>query len=817
MNKDGKEYVPKEEYDALLRKYNQVNMKLYNLKSRKFYKLARKLEVLKEKINLNKITSNIIKTVGVNKLLFNNFTLSKIDKLTLAEYKFFRYKRTRTNNFYIDSSKINFYYEKDKVSIIIPVDREVYYLKSAIKSALDQTYKNIELLVITSNKKSISDILSEFNDDRLKVIEINKNELHELLNEGLKNTSGEYILWFECVNKLYEDCVEKMVNYLKKNPKVDFTFVNVKLITEDNGLYRQNDWYNKDGQNLENAILPHNMLNLCIEKKNYVSPICMFKAIVSHTLVSYSKNRQSLENRDFWMRANDLFIINHIDTDEPLAYFRMQNLQPSPKKYDNKKMSILMLFEAYRQDFYSMPLLWVVDNQDKHQKLVDEINKREHMLIDSKKANTLYLNDVYNNMIYVYFGDDDNIGKIPDSAYKVCISKKQFKECNNANLYICVNKDENVINIDNDRGFYQIDDYDTIFKFIDAKAREYFMKRIEDYVEDRDRKEEHPISVCVVTYKRTEKVPIVIESLLNQSEPRENFEILIVNNDIYTNDILDLVNEFRKKYKLSDKFLRYVEAPIKGVSYARNVGTFEAHGDIIHWLDDDSISDYNNVHEMKEAFKQEPNASVIGGNIILKLPEPRPEIVLPGKEKLWSEWYYEGDKMVKLTKWFKFPYGANYATIKKDLLRVGGFRMCYGRVGHNWVGGEETSSTALIRRLGKDIYAAPKAIVHHDPQIHRYSYEHVKNTLNASPSTNLKLEQDLIVDPEYHNIDVTKRGVKYHKKQVRKLKNKVEKFYEKELLEGHKRGLKALKNEMNERVRYTKYRKDMTYFITKKN
>lgn len=815
MNED-KNYVSREEYDELLRKYNEVNMKLYNMKGRKSYRIIRKIEVMKEKINLNKHLSDVIKTFGVNKLSFNNFTLSKIDKLSFAEYKFYRYKRNRIDKFYIDSSKINFYYINDKVSIIIPIDRETYYLKSAIKSVLEQTYNNIELLVVKDDNTNIDDILNKFKDDRLKVVCAKDNKLSTLLNEGLRNVCGQYIMWLNCCDKLYEDCVEKLYKYLKKNPLVDFVFPNVKLITEDNGLYRQNDWYSKDGQNLENAILPHNMLNFCTVKDNYMSPVCMFKSIVARTLVSYTSNRQSLENRDFWMRANDLFIVNHIDDDEPLAYLRMLNLQPSPKKYDKEKMNLLMLFEAFREDFYSMPLLWVIDDQDKHKEFIDEINKREHMIIDSEKANSLYLNDVYNNMIYVYFNDDDNLGKIPDSAYKVCICNKQFKECNNANLYISKNINEEIINIDNDKGFYQIEDNNDIFKFIDAKAREFFLRRIENYVEDTNRKEEHPVSMVVVTYKRTEKVPIVIESLLNQSEPRENFEILVVNNDIFTRDILDLVNEFRSKYNLSDKFLRYVEAPIKGVSYARNVGTFEAHGDIIHWLDDDSISDYNNIHEMREAFKQEPNAGVIGGNIILKLPEPRPEVVLPGKEKLWSEWYYEGDKMVKITKWFKLPYGANYATVKRDLLRVGGFRMCYGRVGHNWIGGEETASTALIRRLGKDIYAAPKAIVHHDPQHHRYSYEHVKNTLNASPSTTLKLEQDMIIDPEYHNIDISKRAVKHHKKEVRRLNNKVEKFYEQELLEGHKRALNSLKQEMTERIKYTSYRKDMTYFITKK-
>ncbi len=811
------DYVSREEYEDLLRKYNKINMELYNFKQRKSVRLVRKCDLLLRKINIYGGLNTLLKKVGMPKLFYNNFVIKKVDKLSLYEYKFFRYKRTRMEKCYLDSSKIRYKYGEDLISVILPICEETKYLKTVIDSVLKQSYNKIELIIVNSlSTNEMTNIIDEYTkkDKRIKVIIEQKQELSVCLNRGIEIASGEYIMYISPSERLLDNCIEEMYDYLKKNPKVDFCFPNVTIVGVDGRPYKDNEWYPTDEVHTENAMLPHNMLNLCSIKDNTIAPVCLYKSLIAKTLRPFSMKRLTLEKRDYWMRANDLFIINHIPSDLPLLEYR-QIKDNSPKYFDKDKMNLLMLYEAFRQDFYLMPLVWIIDNPKEHPEIVSRIEQNGHMLISRETANHLVLNDIYNNVVYLHFDSDDKFGKLPNVAYKVVLCDKPFKG-SEGDLYITTNANEDLEEIDYQKGFFGIDDYDTIFSFIDTKAKEFFLKRIEDYVEDDNRQEEHPVSVCVVTYKRTEKVPIVLESLLKQSEPRENFEILVVNNDIYTRDIYDLVEEIRQKYHLSNDFLRYVEAPIKGVAYARNVGAFEARGDIIHWLDDDSISDYDNVHEMRNAFKEKPNAGVIGGNIILKLPDPRPEIVLPGKEKLWSEWFFEGDEMIRITKWFMLPYGANYATKKRDLLRVGGFRLCYGRVGHNWIGGEETASSAMIRRLGREVWAQPKAIVHHDPQHHRYSYEHVRNTLVASPQTTLKLETDLVIDPEYHNVNVSKRAVKHHKREVRKMDNKIEKFYEEQLLEGHKRAIENLRQELAERIKFTTYRKDMTKFIKNK-
>lgn len=577
------EWVSKEEYDELLRKYNKVNMELYNFKQRKSVRLVRKCDLALRKINIYGGLNAILKRVGMPKIFYNNYIIKKADKLSLYEYKFFRFKRTRMENCYLDSSKIRYQFENDLISVILPIYEDTKYLKTVIDSVLKQTYTNIELIIVNSFiSDEITNIIDKYskNDDRIIVLKEQKQELYACLNKGLEIARGEYIMYISPSERLFDNCIKEMYDYLKKNDKVDFCFPNVTIVGVDGRPNKDNVWYPTDEVHTENVMLPHNMLNLSIIKDNTVSPVCLYKSIIAKTLAPFSSNRSTLEKRDYWNRSNDLFILNHITSDVPLLEYR-QIKDASLKYFDKNKMNLLMLFEAFRQDFYLMPLVWVIDDPDKHPEIVSRIEKNGHMLISRETANHLVLNDIYNNIVYLHFDSNDDFGQLPNVAYKVVLCDKQFKG-SKGNLYITTNTDDNLEQIDYQKGFFGISDYDTIFAFIDTKAKEFFLRRIEDYVEDDNRKEEHPVSVCVVTYKRTEKVPIVLESLLKQSEPRENFEILVVNNDIYTRDIYELVEEIRKKHNLSSDFLRYVEAPIKGVAYARNVGAFEARGDIIH-------------------------------------------------------------------------------------------------------------------------------------------------------------------------------------------------------------------------------------------
>ena len=83
-----------------------------------------------------------------------------------------------------------------KASILMPVYNEEKYLKQAIESILNQTFKDFEFLIIndgsTDNTKKI---IQSYQDKRIIYIENEKNlKLIKTLNKGLNLAKGKYII-----------------------------------------------------------------------------------------------------------------------------------------------------------------------------------------------------------------------------------------------------------------------------------------------------------------------------------------------------------------------------------------------------------------------------------------------------------------------------------------------------------------------------------------------------------------------------------------------------------------------------------------------
>lgn len=831
MESTPKNYVSLEEYNELKEKYEQVESELWGIKNRKYYRALQKLGRIMKKLRLDKIThfinrctSHAMKITGILPGMYHDMIINHINKLTLPEYKYYRFKKNRMKDYYIDHKKIKHSYEKDLVSIVLPIYNGEKLVGQTLDSILRQTYSNFELIIVNDGSTDNTlNILKKYakKDKRIRIIDQENQKLPQSIANGMKYANGEYCMWVGGDDILHDDCVEKLVLDLKAQPNVDLVFPNVRLIDENGNIITKNRWYATNEEHPEYVMLPKNMLEFSVLKNNYIAPIAMFRSIVTKTLSPWSKNRFTTEDYDYWIRVNDNFVIAHTLFDEPIFdYRRHSGSLTSHNKELNiaEKTNELLLFEDFRQDFYLMPLIWVLNGNEEikeYQLLKSYIEEKNHVLFTKEEAQKLKLNRVYNNLVYIDFCAKDEVCDEVNGAYKIAVTNHMFTPKKaNYDFYISTDRNAKEKEIDHEKGWFQIEDISTLFSFIDTKAKDMMLRRIEDEAMS-EKEESLKLSAIICTYKRTDNLVNVLNSLLTQTEDRKNFEILVVNNDYKNQELLDLVNALKKKHHLKEDFIRYIEAPIKGLSYARNVGLWESRGNVLLYLDDDSLATENTIEETIKAYENNPNAGVIGGNIILKKPNPIPEVLIEGKEGFWSQYLVKSDKDKIVNEWYEFPYGANFSTRKKDLKMVGGFRVTYGRQGHNYLGGEEVVVASLIQQLGRSVVVAPKSIVYHDVNANRYTKEHVIKTTLSGSLTRLKMEEDLMIRPDVHNIDASKREIRYLKSQKRKTKDKMERFYYECQIKANKEMLKQMKRHLNEQIRVTKYRKSMTNFIEK--
>lgn len=109
---------------------------------------------------------------------------------------------------------------KPKITIIVPVYKVEKYLAKCVDSLIDQTYENIEILLVDDGSPDkCPEICDEYaqKDLRIKVIHKENGGLSDARNEGILHAQGEYILFVDSDDYIDMNSCEKFVQIIKDN------------------------------------------------------------------------------------------------------------------------------------------------------------------------------------------------------------------------------------------------------------------------------------------------------------------------------------------------------------------------------------------------------------------------------------------------------------------------------------------------------------------------------------------------------------------------------------------------------------------------
>jgi glycosyltransferase involved in cell wall biosynthesis len=105
------------------------------------------------------------------------------------------------------------------ITVLMPVYNAAPYLREAIDSVLNQTYKDFEFLII--NDGSTDDtpkILESYTDQRIRIIHQDNIKLIKTLNKGLNLAKGIWIARFDADDICYPDRLENQLKFLEEHP-----------------------------------------------------------------------------------------------------------------------------------------------------------------------------------------------------------------------------------------------------------------------------------------------------------------------------------------------------------------------------------------------------------------------------------------------------------------------------------------------------------------------------------------------------------------------------------------------------------------------
>lgn len=203
------------------------------------------------------LNKEIVKNAFNTSIKHKNYLTNNYCKLFKASYvkeRNINFVRDFTIESYatdkISNVKENLYvYRKIKeelVSVIVPVYNVEKYLVQCIDSIINQTYQNLEIILVndgsTDGSGKICDEYAE-KDSRIKVIHKENGGLSDARNKGLDIMTGEYVTLVDSDDYLEHNCIEKLYIY-SKTCQTDMAIGKFVRFREDTGEFFFGDYQN---------------------------------------------------------------------------------------------------------------------------------------------------------------------------------------------------------------------------------------------------------------------------------------------------------------------------------------------------------------------------------------------------------------------------------------------------------------------------------------------------------------------------------------------------------------------------------------------
>jgi len=153
-----------------------------------------------------------------------------------------------------------------KVSVIIPTYNRGNLIINSIKSVLNQTFRNLEVIVVDDGSTdNTEDEVNKITDKRIKYIKLSSNRGgSNARNVGIKNATGQFISFQDSDDIFYPNKIEKQIkNIINKNSIFDFCKINV--------IYNSTYSYLIPNARQENSIIKGEIFNELISRGNFIS------------------------------------------------------------------------------------------------------------------------------------------------------------------------------------------------------------------------------------------------------------------------------------------------------------------------------------------------------------------------------------------------------------------------------------------------------------------------------------------------------------------------------------------------------------------
>ena len=211
------------------------------------------------------------------------------------------------------------------VSVLFPVNKLDQNAIEALKSILNQTYQNLEVLIIDTSNHVSSSISNDFldmvaSDPRVEYVSLSSTlNLSESLNYGLKICDGEFIARMDSDDICFDNRIETQVDYLIANPEIHVLGSAIQIL---DGFFEHPL---KHGQIVvaparENIDIHY----WALEKNPIFHPTVIFRKSIKSDVL-YNPRYRRAQDYELWVRLLRKYNLDNIQT--PLLHYRIHQSQ----------------------------------------------------------------------------------------------------------------------------------------------------------------------------------------------------------------------------------------------------------------------------------------------------------------------------------------------------------------------------------------------------------------------------------------------------------------------------------------------------------
>ena len=234
-------------------------------------------------------------------------------------------------------------------AVITTYKRDVKTLERALLSVINQTYNNIEIIIVNDypeireNNIAIGNMIDEYSSKHsIKYHVVKKNGgACVARNIGLKMAKGKYIGFLDDDDEWKTNKVERMIEIFKSNPAVKMVYSNADLYYVEKNII----------QNMNNKKMPSGFIYDKLLYRNFIGS-CSFPIFVKAELDAingYNEKMPASQDWELYLRFsknNKIYYIN-----ENLTKFYIHEGDRISKNIEKRKLGLKLVYEEFKKEF----------------------------------------------------------------------------------------------------------------------------------------------------------------------------------------------------------------------------------------------------------------------------------------------------------------------------------------------------------------------------------------------------------------------------------------------------------------------------------